>query len=113
MAEFNLMVGASTDFAAEAKALLRPGVDANREPIPPTPAVSFPLLNSLSQDTQDTLNGQHDGDTVQRIFNSWSPGNGKTYRVYSFYTNKPDNPSAVILDFNALASAYPTDFRVM
>ena len=112
MSEFNMFVGASTDFAAEAKALLRPGTDENGQPIPPTPAVQFPGLNGLSQDTQNALNGTHDGTVVQRLFKTVN-ANGRTYKVFSFYTDKPANPGDVKVDFEALAALYPLDFQVM
>ena len=112
MSEFNMFVGASTDFAAEAKALLRPDADENGNPVPPTPAVQFTLLNGLSEDTRNTLNGTHDGTTVQRMFKSVN-ANGRTYKVWSFYTNKPANPQDVKVDFLSLSAMYPLDFQVM
>ena len=110
MSRFNIWVAASEEFAAETIALLRPGTDEEGNPIDPVEAVQFPLLNSVSEDTQGILT--HDRGIVQPMFETVQGGE-RTYSLWSFYTEKGKNPYLTQAEFEALEDAYPADFFVL
>lgn len=100
---FNIWLAFSSELQGELAALVRDDI----------PASEFPGLNNLSPETREFFKNAYDGDALDRIFKRYNAGNGKQYRLWSFYVNKPDDADQVRSDLDNMESFYPADFIIM
>lgn len=102
MPSHNVWVSMSQAFKNELWPFVRQG----------TPAVTFPDINLISQQTVDFFNQIYDEGAVERLFKEWNAA-GRTYKLWSFYADKPADMNTVRTDLNMLIGSYPNDFAVM
>lgn len=105
---FNFWQSMSQEFQAELNGLINGeySVDDN---LPPT----FPLIVNLSNETIELYQTLVGSEAVIRLFETFDHPNGKTYRTWSLYTNKPENAPQIRSDFDAMHAAYPSDMDVI
>lgn len=77
-----------------------------------TPAVTFPDINGLQPETVEFFNAIYDEGTVEKLFKEWNAA-GRTYKLWSFYANKPADVPTVKDDLDMLIASYPQDFAVL
>jgi hypothetical protein len=102
MNSFNLWLGMSQAFQADLVPLVNDGI----------PATAFPVLNQLDDVTLELFRTIYDADGLEQLFKMW-PGNGKDFRVWSFYFSKPLEGPQIHSDIDATAATYPQDFLPM
>lgn len=85
--------------------------DENGDPIPEPVPTAFPTIATISQSTVDLFNEIHDAAAVERLFKPWNAA-GRTYKLWSAYTNKPENTAQIRADLDALIAADPNDFSI-
>ena len=79
---------------------------------PHEPPVLFPDIALISQATVDFFNAIYDDGAYERLFKPWDAA-GRTYRLWSFYANKPDGTQQIRADLDMLIASYPQDFGVL
>lgn len=84
-------------------------IDENGDPIPEPIPTSFPTISSMDQVTVEFFTNIHDAGAVERLFKSWDAA-GRTYKMWSFYADKPENTPQIHADIDMLAAADPQDF---
>ena len=79
---------------------------------PPTMAIDFPEINNIAEETRQFFRNIHDEDAIERGFKPWNAA-GRTYRVWSFYANRPEDTAIIRADWDMLAATYPQDYAIL
>lgn len=74
--------------------------------------VQFPEIANISQQTVDFFKNIHDEGALERLFKEWNAA-GRTYKMWSFYANKPEDVGPIKTDLDMLSAAYDQDISVM
>ena len=77
-----------------------------------TPAVTFPDINNISDETVEFFNTIYDEGAVERLFKEWAAA-GRVYKLWSFYAEKPNGVPLIRSDWDMLIASYPQDFGVL
>ncbi len=101
MARYNAWITMSQQFKDELWGYVRRGEEATQ----------FPLINTINDVTGEFFQSIYDAGAVERLFKPWNAA-GRTYKLWSFYANKPENVSTIRDDWDMLIAAYPQDFSV-
>jgi hypothetical protein len=102
MSRYNMHISMSQAFKNELWPFIKDG----------TPAVTFPEINNIDPLTVEFFNNIYDADAVERLYKEWNAA-GRTYKLWSFYSNKPEGQTIIRADIDMLNSVYPQDFSGM